>query len=216
MINEDKRKWSDLSESEKAEITKTETNEARFWSGQSVDSNGEDVGGEENAKSLAQQDGGKTLEMKLEENNIDTESMSGEEWKEASQEYATGASGDVKCYKGDTSREGNVYDTHEREEIENNSNINSITEVDNINGTEVKATYERNPETGKLESSNGEAFVQTDSAEQFNESSKATAAPSNNQDAAEFNESAKGVANENSSSIESTSTEHSQDSGISR
>ena len=128
-----KRVWNDLSSEEKSAVTKTEPNEARFWTGSSTDDYGDGIGGEYNAKYRAIDDDGKTLEMKLfDDNNIDRDSI---DWREASECYAKGASGDVKCYKGDNVREDSVYNTAEKPVINDNENINSITEVDNVVNT---------------------------------------------------------------------------------
>ena len=165
-MSSEMRRWSDLSNEEKADFTRTEPNEARFWSGTSVDSEGKDVYGPENAKRLAEQDGGKTLEMKLSDNNIDMDksAMSGEDWEEASANYAKGASGDVKCYKGDEMLPDNTYEGTEKDAIDNNKNINSMTEVDNINGSKDKGIYTRN-EDEKLEDAQGNKYSEASGAE---------------------------------------------------
>jgi len=158
-MGEEKRKWSDLSPGEKAAATKTEPNEARFWSGRSSDDTGNDYSGEKNAERLAKEDGGKTLEMKLDEHNIDQTSLTPADWREASESFADGASGDVKCYKGDQLKPGNVYEGNEKDAINENKGINSITEVDNVTGESAKSSNSRNPDTGNLEDANGNSFV---------------------------------------------------------
>ncbi|GFH42493.1 hypothetical protein Hs30E_10440 [Lactococcus hodotermopsidis] len=201
---DEKRQWGELSSKEKAEAVKTESNEAYFWSGMTQGEDGNVYGGEENAANIAEQNGGKTLEMKLEESNIDTESMSGAEWNEASETFAQEASGDVHCIKGENVREDSVYNTTEHEAIEENESISNVTYVDAENGQE----------TGEVE--NFDRSQET-SAEHFNENAKATAAPTNTEGATAFNESAKGVASESAPvETESLSSEQSQSTGVSR
>ena len=89
-------KWGDLTEAQKSECTKTALHEGRFWSG-ATNSDGNWIGGPVNAKSLAEADGGKTLEMKLKENGVEMPSYFNADgsvnaeaekaWKEASASY---------------------------------------------------------------------------------------------------------------------------------
>ena len=147
------------------EKLKTKPNEARFWTGTTGDNYGED-----NAERLANQDGGKTLEMKLADAGVDKEAQLGmteAEWDDASERFVNGASGDVKCYKGEIDHKtekpyndqtDSVYNNTEKDKIEGNKDVNSITEVDNVNGTEVKGTYSINPNSGRLEDAHGNAY----------------------------------------------------------
>ena len=154
-----RRQWNKLDTEEKAKFTKTNPNEARFWSGRSYSKNGNEYSGDENSKHLAKNDIGKTLEMKLDENNIDKDNISPKDWQEASKNFAEGALGDIKCCKGDELHKNNIYENTEKFIIENNKNIDSIIEVDNITGKNVKACYIRNLKTGNLEDINGNKFI---------------------------------------------------------
>lgn len=203
MVKE-KRQWSDLSSKEKSEVVKTEPNEAYFWSGMTQGEDGNVYTGEENAASIAEQNGGKTLEMKLEENNIDSERMSGADWNEASETFAKEASGNVHCIKGEIVRENSVYNTTEHEAIETNGSISNVTYVDAVHGEE----------TGEVESFDRN---QATDAEKFNENSKSTAQPPQAEGATAFNESVKGSVSEKARSAEkSQNSEQSQSSGVSR
>jgi hypothetical protein len=83
--------------------------------------------------------------------------MAPDDWKEASANYANGASGDVKCYRGDNLRPGNVYEGTEKNAIDSNKSIGSITEVDNIEGTIVKGEYTRD-ENGALKDTQSDNY----------------------------------------------------------
>ena len=104
--------------------------------------------------------------MKLfDDHSIDKDNMSPNDWREASEYFALGASGDVKCYKGEILLPYNDYEGTEKDVIEKNHNIDSITEVDNITGNSIKAIHTRNLETTILEDSQGNIYT-SDTKEQ--------------------------------------------------
>ena len=164
MEDEPKVRWNDLSDEQKDAVLATEPDEARFWTGLDT----EDEKGEDVAKDLAEQDGGKTLEMKLDAANIDRDSLNEEAptlnrdgktrsgWDEASEKFAKGASGEVKCYEGDSPRKNSTFNKTEAPELNDNTKVNSLTKEDASGKEKENGKYTRNSDGTKLENSKGE------------------------------------------------------------
>ena len=141
------RKAADVSDAETADNSAkvartrypvaTKPNEAFFWSGRT---NG--IGGAEAAGQIAQAKGGTTLEMLIENRNIDmpawdaTDPNVVQAWKDISADYASGASGTVRAVIGENLRPGNVWETSELPALMNNPNVNQIITIDPATGAE--------------------------------------------------------------------------------
>jgi len=158
----------------------TNPNEAYFWHGQSTDENGNIYGGQDNAMRIAEENGGKTLEMCMLDHRDDLEkagvhfndyddgtvkisygSNSDENnrfWSDCSESFADQASGDIHVIEGQDPREDGtpemyshcVYNDTEHKNLLHNSNITSITHIDAINGNELGLEQVNNDENKTL------------------------------------------------------------------
>jgi Flp pilus assembly pilin Flp len=117
----------------------TEANQAVFWSG--IGANGEQV-----AKSWAEKNGGKTMEKIMEERGVKlppwptsgpVPEATEKAWRDASREFAQGASGNVRVLQGDSVGVGRVWGKDEFPALINNPNVKSITAVDPRTGQEI-------------------------------------------------------------------------------
>ncbi len=118
----------------------TEPNSAHFWSGRSVDSNGQKIGGAGRAAEIAKKNGGTTLETLIEERKIKmpdwdpNNQISIKAWEDISAEYATGVSGEVKAVIGNELRPGNIWQTKELPALLKNPNVTKIITIDPVSG----------------------------------------------------------------------------------
>ncbi len=117
----------------------TEKDEAYFWSGLGKD-------GAERAAEIAKQNGGTTLEMKMEQHKdemikhgfeYDEKKQQFEWsddnkhlWDEASKAYAEQAKGNVHAVLGDNVREGSTWNRVEKDALAKNDKVNKVTSVD--------------------------------------------------------------------------------------
>jgi RHS repeat-associated protein len=110
---------------------RTAPDSAIFWSGFT-----EGVGGDMNARSFANSNGGTTLEMFLEDNLItmpkweDRTPAAVKAWTDASIAFASGASGEVRVLLGQQRRVDNVFEKDELPALLANQNVTSIIAVD--------------------------------------------------------------------------------------
>ncbi|HEX2355526.1 MAG TPA: hypothetical protein VHI50_03560, partial [Micromonosporaceae bacterium] len=111
---------------------------AFFWSGRTGG-----VGGESVARSIAKARGGTTLEMLMEERGIKlptwdpSNPATVQAWKDASEAYAQGASGQVRAVVGTDLRPGNVWEDVELPALMRNPNVTSIVKIDPATGAET-------------------------------------------------------------------------------
>ncbi|MFJ1491377.1 RHS repeat domain-containing protein [Capnocytophaga canis] len=120
--NSKANRWYDSSNSKfvkrPTHLMKTKPNTAYFWSGRT-----NRIGGMDVAADIAKKNGGTTLEMLIEENNIvmpewDTNKpLNVKEWGLMSEAYAEGASGKVTGVIGDDLRPGNIWEGYEKRKI---------------------------------------------------------------------------------------------------
>ncbi|MEO8179069.1 MAG: pre-toxin TG domain-containing protein [Deltaproteobacteria bacterium] len=118
----------------------TEANQAVFWSGLGKD-------GDLVAKAWVEKNGGKTMERVLEERGIKLPSYptngsavpeaTEKAWRDASREFAQGASGDVRVLQQDAVRADRVWAEVEYKTLLDNPNVKSITAVDPRTGGEI-------------------------------------------------------------------------------
>ncbi len=130
----------------------TSPGEAVFWSGATELQPGETawpgaktittpdgknllLAGEDNAKAIARAQGKVSLESLLEDRGITMEPWSDDPavqqtWKDISDRYASGVSGDVSVVLGDSLRPGNIWETVERGRLMSNPAVTSITKID--------------------------------------------------------------------------------------
>ena len=126
--------------------------EAVFWSGATELKPGETVwpgaktietpdgktlllAGEDNAKMIARAQGKVSLESLIDDRGITMEPWSDDPavqqtWKDISDRYASGVSGDVSVVLGDSLRPGNIWETVERGRLMSNPAVTSITKID--------------------------------------------------------------------------------------
>ena len=122
----------------------TKPDTAHFWSGRSKDANGKYQGGAIKAEEIARSEGGKTLEMLIEERKIvmpnwdPTNHSSIKAWQDISAEYAAGASGEIRAVVGNELRRGNIWETRELPALINNPNVTRIIKVDPATGVSVQ------------------------------------------------------------------------------
>jgi hypothetical protein len=102
----------------------TKTDEAVFWSGITKGKDGAVAGGEQYAKNIAGKNGGKTLEMILEERGIPRPTTDAE-WLELSKDLARNASGEVKVVLGSEIR-ANATWLAEKEILLNSPKVTKI------------------------------------------------------------------------------------------
>jgi RHS repeat-associated protein len=109
----------------------TKPNEAFFWSGRT---NG--IGGDLNAKKIAESRGGVTLEKLLEDRGIkmpawdEANPISTKAWKDISGSYASQVSGKVRGVIGEQLRPDAVWTKDELPKLLTNSNVTEITTID--------------------------------------------------------------------------------------
>jgi Flp pilus assembly pilin Flp len=117
----------------------TEANQAVFWSGIGAD-------GEQVAKAWAEKNGGKTMEKIMEERGVklppwpkagDVPEATEKAWRDASREFAQGASGDVRVLQQDSVGVGRVWGKEEFPALINNPKVTSITAVDPRTGAQI-------------------------------------------------------------------------------
>jgi hypothetical protein len=113
--------------------------EAVFWSGATELKPGEGktllLAGEDNAKMIARAQGKVSLESLIDDRGITMEPWSDDPavqqtWKDISDRYASGVSGDVSVVLGDSLRPGNIWETVERGRLMSNPAVTSITKID--------------------------------------------------------------------------------------
>jgi hypothetical protein len=203
MADEAKIRWNDLSDEDKDAALATNPDEARFWTGVGTDNEeGEDV-----ARGLAEKDGGQTLEMKLDAANIDRDSLEEQApttdsngntrngWSEASEKFAEGSSGDVKCYEGDSPRKESTFNNTEAPALNDNAKVNSITKEDALGEEKENGKYTRNND-GDLENTNGDKLTpnQEQSIEKPVEGSGQTTQPQPSDQSGDINSTVKPAA----------------------
>lgn len=93
------------------------------------------LAGEDNAKAIARSQGKVSLESLIEDRGITMEPWSDDPavqqtWKDISDRYASGVSGDVSVVLGDSLRPGNIWETVERGRLMSNPAVTSITKID--------------------------------------------------------------------------------------
>lgn len=114
----------------------TGTDEAMFWSGVGR-------GGDTIAANAAAQQGKMTLETALAARGIKLPAWdpanpaSVAAWRQASHDFAAGASGNVRVLQGDVIRNNSVWAEVEFPALKANSNVKSITSIDATTGKEV-------------------------------------------------------------------------------
>jgi RHS repeat-associated protein len=114
----------------------TPPNCAVFWCGLGK-------GGAERAAEWAAQHEGQTLEMSLESNGVSmppwdaSNPASVAAWRDASLDFAAGASGDVRVLQGDVLRLGPIW-SEEFGALQANPNVTSITSINPQTGLEVQ------------------------------------------------------------------------------
>ena len=117
----------------------TQANQAVFWSGLGPS-------GEQIAKEWAEKNGGKTMEKIMEERGIKlppwptsgaVPEATERAWRDASREFAQGASGNVRVLQADSVGVGRVWGKDEFPALINNPNVKSITAVDPRTGQEI-------------------------------------------------------------------------------
>lgn len=113
----------------------TNSGAAYFWSGLGR-------GGATTAAGSARAGGGTTLEMLLKARGIKmpawdaTNPASVAAWRDASAQFARGASGDVRVVLGDSLRPGNLWQTVEMPALQANPNVSRIIRVNPSSGAE--------------------------------------------------------------------------------
>jgi RHS repeat-associated protein len=114
-----------------ADDVSTAPNTAYFWSGRT---NGVSSGSV--VQGIAGANGGTSLEMLLDKRGItmppwdEHNPASVAKWKEVSENYARGCSGEVKAVVGQDMRPGNVWETKELPALKANPNVTKITQID--------------------------------------------------------------------------------------
>ncbi len=109
----------------------TEANQAVFWSGRT-----NKVGGAAIARQIAAKRGGVTLEALVEQRGLSipawdpADPASLRAWQELSQQYAAGASGEVRAIIGQSLRPGNLWESIELPALKANPRVTKIVTVD--------------------------------------------------------------------------------------
>jgi hypothetical protein len=108
----------------------TERDTAVFWSGRTGT-----LGGPERAAEIALMKNGKTLEMLLAERNIAIPAWDGTDktaaaWREASTNFAEGASGTVRAVLGERVRPDSIWSTAELPSLMQNTRVTRIVAID--------------------------------------------------------------------------------------
>ncbi|WP_240914276.1 RHS repeat-associated core domain-containing protein [Microbulbifer sp. SH-1] len=109
----------------------TDPDTAFFWSGRT-----DGVGGQDVAWEIAEQKGGVTLEMILENRGVSmpnwdpTNPSSIKAWENISEQYAANVSGEVRAVVGKNMRPGNIWENKELPALMGNVNVTKITTVD--------------------------------------------------------------------------------------
>jgi filamentous hemagglutinin len=110
----------------------TAENEAVFWSGIE--------GGDTTAANWVAENGGATLETTMAENGVELPAWDANNpetvaaWRQASADFASGASGDVTVLQQDVVRVNSVWAEVEYPALQANPNITSITAVNPVTG----------------------------------------------------------------------------------
>jgi len=117
---------------------KTEPNVAFFWSGKT-----DGIGGVNVAADIAKIRGGVTLELVIDEQDIEmpkwdiSDPTSIYAWDMASAAYAEQVSGEVRAVVGDNLREGNIWENIELPALMANENVTKIIMIDPKTGKET-------------------------------------------------------------------------------
>jgi hypothetical protein len=136
----DYAKWS----AKFTDIMKTDPNATWFWTGGTVDANGDYHSVMDLADFLSKNNGGSTLENKIDGANIQMpgwndlkkgnpenfDPLSKPVWTDASAALAHNTSGDVYVVMGQSRRQDNVFDMTEFPILRHNPNVNRIFTVD--------------------------------------------------------------------------------------
>ena len=118
------------------DLLKTDPNTAFFWSGTTTDKDGKEWGGADRAREIAEDMGGVTLEMVMEEKGIDppawdpNDPVSEKNWKDISRAYAEQASGEVWGVIGQDLRANNIWENLEYVTLLANPEVTKITLID--------------------------------------------------------------------------------------
>lgn len=117
------------------------------WPGAIVRDDGLILAGEDNAKAIARSQGKTTLEGLMEDRGIELPSWSDDpaiqqQWKDVSDRYAGGVSGDVKVVLGDSLRPGNIWENVELPRLQANPAVSSITKI-NLETLEETGIWQR-------------------------------------------------------------------------
>ncbi len=119
-------------------VLTTPPNKAFFWSGRT-----DGVGGEDAAADFAHQYGGETLETTLANHGLKDkmpkwgEPGATDPWTEASQTYASNATGTVYVVLGENRRPDNVWDNEELPRLQNNPNVTEIIAINPKTGQQT-------------------------------------------------------------------------------
>ena len=118
------------------DLLKTDPNTAFFWSGTTTDKDGTEWGGADRAREIAEDMGGVTLEMVMDEKGIDpptwdpNDPVSEKNWKDISRAYAEQASGEVWGVIGQDLRANNIWENLEYVTLLANPEVTKITLID--------------------------------------------------------------------------------------